>query len=196
MPAICRPRCSRNPCRRWAIHSPFAAFCSDGREDVRYTRLKDGGRLSSSLSASRGQLDQDRLQQEGLRVDEAVEGRQGDRPCRDPGGLASGRCAAHHVRQGFPQRPRLGHGPGARRDLAGPVRLGLPQPRLRDLPDRHSSRQRRQAACPDNAGAAGRTHAVPFRRANGHLRADGGRFQQARSLRQEGGARRRPHSST
>jgi hypothetical protein len=53
-------------------------------------RLQHDGRgLPSLLPAHRGQLDQDRLFEEGRGLDETMEGRQGSRPRRDSAELAS-----------------------------------------------------------------------------------------------------------
>ena len=81
-------------------------------------------------------------------------------------------------------------GSATRGDLEGPVRLGLPPPRLRRLPDHHPSGQRRQAACADGAGAPDRSHAGAFRRADDDLRRHGRGLPQARAVRQRHGSRR------
>jgi hypothetical protein len=57
----------------------------------------------------RRQLDQDRLYEEGVGVDAALEGRKGSRPSRAACELASRRRASDHVREGFPEQPRLDH---------------------------------------------------------------------------------------
>ena len=107
---------------------------------------------------------------------------------RHPSLLVSRRPAADDVHEGRAEQPRLRQPAASRRDVAGPVRLGLPRIRLRGLhPHDPPGRVGQGAEAPD-AGEAPRAYEGAQWREVRHLRGDRRRFQGALSAEQAGAA--------
>ena len=82
-----------------------------------------------------------------------------------------------HVHEDGPEQPGFRKSPGGGRDVARRVRLGVPQARLRDLPDDHSPRRLGAAAGARHARTAVRAHELEAGGALRHHARDRRRLQ-------------------